>query len=103
MNWEQLKQHKVAILLGFLTANIFMLGFSELMIRRTTTRVIQRLEKKYSPSPYGPGLNPDLLNAPKGMDTTKKQKTNLEINENETSSEIKSGFLSSWESERAKS
>jgi hypothetical protein len=33
------------------------------LIDKIADRVIQKLQKEYSPSPYGPGLDPDKVDA----------------------------------------
>lgn len=38
---------------------IFVVG--KVVIDKAADRVIEKLEKEYSPSPYGPGLDPDLV------------------------------------------
>jgi len=88
MNWNELKNNiffKAAILLV-----CFSVGFivcSEIVIGGTTKRVLQRLQKEYSPSPYGPGLDPDKLNP-----NVLRKKV----------SEVGKTWSDSWEEERLK-
>lgn len=38
---------------------------SRVLVDKVADRVIQKLQKEYSPSPYGPGIDPDKLDAEK--------------------------------------
>jgi len=43
---------------------MFNLGFfvvNKVLVDKTADRVIERLQKEYSPSPYGPGFDPDRV------------------------------------------
>ena len=51
----------VGILAGFLL--IVVVG-GNFFVNKVADRVIQRLQKEYSPSPYGPGLDPDKIDFP---------------------------------------
>jgi hypothetical protein len=62
MNWDSIKPRVLWGVVAFTVLNIVMLGWSEVIVRRTEKRVIERLSKPYSPSPYGPGLDPDKVN-----------------------------------------
>ena len=50
------------ILVSVLLAGV--LGW-KVLIDKTAERVIQKLQKPYSPSPYGPGIDPDKLDVEK--------------------------------------
>ena len=57
-----MKDNKIFwILIGITIFNIsaFLLGKS--IIEKAADRAIQKLQKEYSPSPYGPGVDPDKL------------------------------------------
>lgn len=41
--------------------NIMMYFGSKVLIDKTADRVIKKLQKEYSPSPYGPGIDPDKV------------------------------------------
>lgn len=43
------------------TLVIFGVG-GNFLIEKISNRVIQKLQRDYSPSPYGPGIDPDKLN-----------------------------------------
>lgn len=62
MNWETLKNSFVfKLAIGLFAFVVLFFVFNEVVVQRTTARVIQKLQKQYSPSPYGPGLNPDKV------------------------------------------
>ena len=63
MDWEKLKENKwIWVIFGVVLLNIVGFAASELLVRRTTTKVIEKLQKEYSPSPYSPGIDPDKVN-----------------------------------------
>lgn len=43
---------------------------SKVFVDKVADRVIQKLQKDYSPSPYGPGIDPDKLDAEKLRSST---------------------------------
>ena len=47
---------------------LFLLIFHEKIVAKVADRVIHKLQRDYSPSPYGPGINPDKID----MDKIKK-------------------------------
>ena len=57
MNRNMLKV-VAAIVIGLLLSTVIL---GEVFMGRLTDKVIERMEKPYSPSPYGPGLDPDQL------------------------------------------
>lgn len=38
---------------------------SSVLVNRVTDAVIEKLQKEYSPSPYGPGIDPDKIDVQK--------------------------------------
>ena len=62
----------VLIVVTIFNIGIFLLG--KVVVDKAADRVIQKLQQDYSPSPYGPGLDPDKV-AP---DALKSQKQYLE-------------------------
>lgn len=45
-----------------LVAILLVVGFGgKFIVDKVADRVIQKLQKEYSPSPYGPGLDPDRV------------------------------------------
>jgi hypothetical protein len=62
MEWNDLKSNKLFWVLVAVTAfNVGALLFGKVVIDRAADRVIQKLQKEYSPSPYGPGIDPDKV------------------------------------------
>ena len=64
MNWDELKKNKVTlIIVAIVCLNVFVLFGGQILIDKIADRVIQKLQKEYSPAkpPYGPGLNPDMI------------------------------------------
>ena len=55
----------VLIVVTVINIGSFMIG--GLVIDTITNRVIEKLQKEYSPSPYGPGLDPDKVD-PRSVD-----------------------------------
>jgi hypothetical protein len=57
-----LLDNKLVWLVAFMTVfNVGMfLGF-KVLVNKTADQVIQKLQKDYSPSPYGPGFDPDKV------------------------------------------
>jgi predicted lipoprotein len=54
--------NKMVWLVVFLTAfNIGTYLCVGVLVDKTTDNVIKKLENEYSPSPYGPGINPDKV------------------------------------------
>jgi hypothetical protein len=90
MNWDSVKGRVLWGVLGFTLFNLVMLGWSEIVVRRTEKRVIERLSKPYSPSPYGPGLDPDKVNPDALKKTSSIQITPAQ----------KKDFVQVWENER---
>ncbi len=41
--------------------NVVVFAGGRLLINKVADKVIQRLQKDYSPSPYGPGFDPDKI------------------------------------------
>lgn len=69
---EQIKNNKwFWIVVAFTVFNLGVFLISKIIIDRTTDRVIQRLQKDYSPSPYGPGFDPDKV-SPDAFNSVKK-------------------------------
>jgi len=59
---------------------VFNLGFyavGRVLVDKTADRVIEKLQKDYSPSPYGPGLDPDKVD-PDGLTGLKVKHDEIE-------------------------
>lgn len=49
------------VLAGVMFFNVFAFMGYKLLVSKITDAVIQKLQKDYSPSPYGPGIDPDRV------------------------------------------
>jgi hypothetical protein len=59
---ENLKNNKLVWIVAAITLlNVGGLVIGNVLINKAADKVIQRLQKDYSPSPYGPGLDPDKV------------------------------------------
>lgn len=59
---EDLKNNKIFWVLVVVTIfNIGAFFIGKVIIDKTADRVIHKLQKEYSPSPYGPGFDPDRV------------------------------------------
>ncbi len=59
---EELKNNKLFWVLIVVTIfNVGGLLFGKIIIDKVADKAIQKLQKSYSPSPYGPGLDPDKV------------------------------------------
>ena len=60
------KTNKLLLIAVALTLSLIAVGItSKFLVDKVADRVIQKLQKEYSPSPYGPGIDPDKLDAQK--------------------------------------
>jgi len=50
----------VVAVLTLFNIGVFVIG--KVVVDKAADRVIEKLQKEYSPSPYGPGLDPDRVN-----------------------------------------
>jgi len=82
----------------FATFNILVYVFSQVIVDAVADRVIEKLEREYSPFPYGPGFDPDKVN----LDNLKKgrQKNNEEEEAYFPVSYKKENWASEWEKSR---
>ncbi len=51
----------VVIVIGVLFIGVIKGG--DILVNRIADRAVEKLMKEYSPSPYGPGVDPDKLDA----------------------------------------
>lgn len=82
---EQLKNNKlfwVLVVVTVFNIGAFLLG--KVIVDRASDRVIQKLQKEYSPSPYGPGLDPDKVNP----NALKSQKQYFELRKRQPCSAV---------------
>lgn len=60
------KSNKLLFMIVILTLAVIVgVVGSKVIVDKTADRVIQKLQKDYSPSPYGPGIDPDKIDAEK--------------------------------------
>lgn len=55
------KQQLIIIAAVIMGAVIIGLQGCDILLNKVADKVIEKLEKDYSPSPYGPGLDPDRV------------------------------------------
>ena len=53
------------LLITLAISSLFILFAGNIMVDKIVNRVIQKLQKEYSPSPYGPGFDPDKIDIEK--------------------------------------
>jgi len=77
---EDLLKNKLFIIVCvFLMFNLVVVVGGKLLVQKAADEVIERLERNYSPSPYGPGLDPDRV----PTDQSAAAKTYLEMKESQ--------------------
>jgi len=55
------------VVIGLVLA-LLLAGFvNKYLVDKVADRVIQKLQTEYSPSPYGPGIDPDKLDVDKAL------------------------------------
>lgn len=73
---DELKNNMLVWILAAVTlfnVGAFLVG--KVLIDKTADRVIKKLQKEYSPSPYGPGVDPDKV----GPEALKSQKHHMQV------------------------
>jgi len=63
----------VVAVLTLFNVGVFVIG--KVVIDKAADRVIEKLQKEYSPSPYGPGLDPDRVD----VNAIKQQRLYMEL------------------------
>lgn len=59
---EEIKKNKILLAVLVVTfVNLLIFGFGKIIINKVSDDVIKKLQKDYSPSPYGPGFDPDKV------------------------------------------
>jgi hypothetical protein len=59
---DDLKNNKMLwVVIAFTVLNLGLFFGSKIVVDKAADRVIEKLQKEYSPSPYGPGLDPDKV------------------------------------------
>jgi hypothetical protein len=79
---DNLTNNKLFWVVIVLVAALLIVGVGgKFLVDKVSDRVIQKLQKEYSPSPYGPGFDPDKIDAEKlrqGTPPTNPNKTGWE-------------------------
>ena len=85
----------VVVIVTVLNVGLFLA--SKVVINKTADKVIEKLQKEYSPSPYGPGLDPDKVNP----EALKKQKMYFELRKRDDSQQSQNVvWRQEWEQDR---
>lgn len=101
------KNWLVAVMVVFCIVNVGVYVIGNVVVEKAADRVIEKLQKEYSPSPYGPGLDPDKLspaNAKKYFQirhpgsTTMSEKTSRDDGEIGKVAEV--NWRADWEQQR---
>ncbi len=95
------------VVVGATLMNMSFFVISKVVIDKAADRVIEKLEKGYSPSPYGPGFDPDKVNAVRQLVyELRKHNENDKVYKRTTSKKL-SGMIeeadrwrAEWEKER---
>ena len=89
----------------FMNASVFLVG--HVVIDKAADSVIERLEKDYSPSPYGPGFDPDKVEVVRELvHELKKYNESGQVNESRSSRDLTDmiedadRWRANWERER---
>ena len=91
-----LKNNKLFIVLIVATLlNAFFFFGSKFIIEKTANKVIEKLQKDYSPSPYGPGIDPDKIN-PNNV----RRQLEIELLKKQDNQADKSVWRHVWEQDR---
>lgn len=72
------------IVVALTTFNIGVFAVGKLVVHKAANEVIERLEKEYSPSPYGPGFDPDKVDP----DVLRNQRLYYEIKRSQQESRL---------------
>ena len=89
---EDLKKNKLFwVIIGLAALNLAFFVGGKFIINKTADRVIEKLQKDYSPSPYGPGIDPDKVDP----DTLAKQRVSFQIQKS-----LDQGWKKEWETNR---
>ena len=87
----------LVVTLGVALAGVYSIGV--VMQDKIADRVIEKLQNNYSPSPYGPGVNPDKID----IESIRQNQINPsqpKIESKLEKPELKVDWLASWEDER---
>jgi hypothetical protein len=101
---DEIKKNKVLLAVFIVTIlNISVFFIGRIIIDKAADRVIEKLQKDYSPSPYGPGFDPDKLGETGFKMSTNEITNELEILDQRLSEESIVAvdlWRDDWEKER---
>ena len=105
---DDLLKNKLFWVVAFVTLmNVGFFVVGKVVIDKAADRVIERLEKDYSPSPYGPGFDPDKVDVVRQLVyELRKHNENGQVYERTTSRELSEmiddadRWRTSWEKDR---
>lgn len=102
---DDLKNNKMFWVVAIFTVlNLVLLVGSKFVISKTADKVIEKLQKEYSPSPYGPGIDPDKVNPNTLKDKVfelKKKDDEVSLNQNlDVEKQHAVSWRDVWESDR---
>lgn len=99
---EDIKNNKIIwAVLAVTFLNILVFGIGKFMVEKVTDRVIEKLQRDYSPSPYSPGFDPDKINpVDSGLSHGNFLNHMIASNKDDSEFENKVTWRSIWETER---
>ncbi len=96
---ESLKNNVLVwIVVGISVLNLGSFFIFKIGVDKISDKVIEKLQKEYSPSPYGPGIDPDKVD-PNALKTTFEVKNVEKAPTHEVVNKVEN-WESNWERER---
>ncbi len=96
---ESLKNNVLVwIVVGISVLNLGSFFIFKIGVDKISAKVIEKLQKEYSPSPYGPGIDPDKVD-PNALKTTFEVKNVEKAPTHEVVNKVEN-WESNWERER---
>lgn len=93
---EDLKDNKMFwVVVVFTIINMGCFFGGKVLVDKVAIKVIEKLQKEYSPSPYGPGLDPDRVN----VEAIRQQKKYFEMKRRNAEGQNVS-WRDEWEKDR---
>lgn len=90
---DDLKNNKMVWVVAIFTVlNLAFFFGSKFIINKTADKVIEKLQKEYSPSPYGPGIDPDKVDP----DALRKQRLYFELRQRAGTTTSSNSQVVSW-------
>lgn len=96
---ESLKNNVLVwIVVGISVLNLGSFFIFKIGVDKISDKVIEKLQKEYSPSPYGPGIDPDKVD-PNALKTTFEVKNVEKVPSHDVVNKVEN-WESNWERER---